>query len=163
MSIDMFLKLGDIKGEALTKGQEGEIQLLSWDWGMHQSGTLHSGTGAGAGKVDISDISISKKVCKASPVIMMACMTGQSFKEATLTVRKAGGKEPLKYVVMKLSPVLVTSQSFGGSDGSEEIIENLTLNFAKVEFIYQQQNAEGGKEGGEIKAGYDIPSASEVK
>lgn len=160
MAIDMFLKIGDIEGEAVTAGQEGEIQLISFDWGMHQSGTLHDGTGAGAGKVDIQDISISKVVCKASPVIMQACTKGRSFEDATLTIRKAGGEEPLRYVVMKLSPVLITSQSFGGSDGSEQITENLTLNFGKIEFVYQQQNAEGGKEGGEITASYDIPSAT---
>jgi type VI secretion system secreted protein Hcp len=162
MAIDMFLKLEGVDGEAVTKGQEDEIQLMSIDWGMHQTGTLHTGTGAGAGKVDVTDISVSKKVCKASPVIMKHCMTGKSFTDAIITVRKAGGTEPLKYLVLKLSPILITSQNFSGSDGSEEIMEHLTINFAKVEVIYQQQNAEGGKEGGEVKAGYDIPGATEI-
>ena len=50
MAVDMFLKLGTIKGESADKkGQEFEIELISWSWGMNQSATTHSGTGGGSG------------------------------------------------------------------------------------------------------------------
>ena len=39
MAIDSFLKLGTLKGESVVKGFEDQIQLLSWGWGMTQSGT----------------------------------------------------------------------------------------------------------------------------
>ena len=44
MAVDMFLKLGDIKGESLAVGHTEEIEVLSWSWGCSQMGTTHTGT-----------------------------------------------------------------------------------------------------------------------
>ena len=67
MSTDAFLKLGDLKGESIVDGHEDEIQVLAWSWGMTQAGTTHEGTGGGAGKVNVQDISITKTADTASP------------------------------------------------------------------------------------------------
>jgi type VI secretion system secreted protein Hcp len=50
MATDMFLKLGDIKGESRDLVHRDEIDITEWNWGMSQSGSMHSGTGGGAGK-----------------------------------------------------------------------------------------------------------------
>ncbi len=47
MAVDAFLKM-DVKGESVVDGHEDEIQLLSWSWGMSQTGTTHRGTRAAA-------------------------------------------------------------------------------------------------------------------
>ena len=67
MAVDMFLKLGDVKGESAAGGHTEEIDVLAWSWGMTQSGTTHMGSGGGAGKVDVHDLSITKYVDKATP------------------------------------------------------------------------------------------------
>ena len=41
MAVDMFLKIGDIKGESADDKHAGEIDVLAWSWGMSQSGTTH--------------------------------------------------------------------------------------------------------------------------
>ena len=46
---DHYLKLGDLKGESAEKGQT--IEVLSWSWGMSQSGSAGPTKGGGAGKV----------------------------------------------------------------------------------------------------------------
>ena len=46
MAVDMFIKLGDIKGESQDKSHKDEIDVLAWSWGLSQSGTMHLGTGA---------------------------------------------------------------------------------------------------------------------
>ena len=38
-----FLKIADIKGESSDKNHEDEIDVLSWSWGMTQSGTTSTG------------------------------------------------------------------------------------------------------------------------
>ena len=58
MAVDMFIKIGDIKGESHDKGHKDSIDILAWSWGMSQSGTTHMGTGGGAGKVSVNDISL---------------------------------------------------------------------------------------------------------
>lgn len=47
MAIDMFLKLGDIKGESRDQAHRDEIDITRWGWSLSQSGSMHSGTGGG--------------------------------------------------------------------------------------------------------------------
>ena len=49
MAVDMFLKLGDVKGESVDGSHKDEIDVLAWSWGMSQSGTTHMGGGGGSG------------------------------------------------------------------------------------------------------------------
>lgn len=161
MAVDMFLKLTDVKGEAQDKTHPGEIDVLAWSWGMTQSGTMHAGGGGGGGKVSIQDLSVTKWIDKSSPVLMDYCSTGKQFKEALLTVRKAGGAEPLEYLKITMGDVIVTSLSTGGSGGEDRLTENVSLNFSTVKTVYQPQKPDGSKDGGPINYGWDI--AANVK
>lgn len=51
MALDMFIKIDGIKGESTDDKHKDEIDVLSWSWGMSQSGTVHTTGGSGAGKV----------------------------------------------------------------------------------------------------------------
>lgn len=142
MAVDMLLKIEGVDGESKVKDHEGEIDVLSWNWGMSQSGTMHLGGGGGAGRVNIQDISLTKYVDKSSPALMRGCCNGKHFDEATLVVRKAG-EDPLDYVTIKMVPVMVTSVSTGGSGGEDRLTENVTLNFGKYELAYTPQKEDG--------------------
>jgi type VI secretion system secreted protein Hcp len=155
MAIDAFLQLGDLKGESPVKDFEEQIQLLAWSWGLSQSGTLHTGTGGGAGKVNVQDLSFTHFVDTSSPPIIHACCKGTHFEEAILTLRKAGG-EALPYLVITLTDIIITSVSTGGSGGEDQQTENVTLNFAKFKYSYQPQDKTGAKKGGSIDVEYDI-------
>jgi len=48
MASDIFAKIGDIKGESPDDKHKGEIEVLSWSWGVTQSGTMAFGGGGGA-------------------------------------------------------------------------------------------------------------------
>src|SRR5712692_11221584 len=98
MAVDMFIKIGDIKGESVDHAHKEEIDVLSWSWGLSQQGTMHQGGGGGAGKVNVQDLSFTKFVDKASPNLYKFCCSGKHYPEATLTMRKAGDK-PLEYLV----------------------------------------------------------------
>jgi len=154
MAVDAFLKM-DVKGESVVDGHEESIQILSWSWGMSQTGTTHRGTGGGAGKVDVQDLSFTHYVDSASPTLIMACCNGKHFEEAVLTVRKAGEK-PLDYLILTMTDVIITSVSPGGASGDELITENVTLNFSKYKLAYQPQDNKGAKAGGAIEVEYDI-------
>ena len=144
MAMDMFIKIGTLKGESVDKTHAGEIDVLAWSWGMSNSGSAHVGGGAGAGKVNVQDLSFTKYIDKSSPDLMLAACNGKHFDSALLTVRKAGEK-PLEYLKLTMTQVLITSVSTGGSGGEDRLTENVTLNFAKVKVEYVEQTAKGGK------------------
>ena len=77
MALDLFLKLDGIDGEAQDSKHQDEIDVLSYTWGMTQSGTTHMGGGSGSGKVDVQDLGIVKFVDRSTPAIHKHCTTGQ--------------------------------------------------------------------------------------
>lgn len=159
MAVDMFLKLDDIKGESTDDKHKDEIDVLAWSWGMSQSGTTHTGGGGGAGKVSVNDLSITKYIDKGSPTLMISCCNGKHFKEALLTVRKAG-ENPLEYLKLTMKEVIVSSISTGGSGGEDRLTENVMLNFASFKTEYTPQKEDGSGDAA-VEGGWNI--ASNVK
>ena len=143
MAMDMFIKIGALKGESVDKTHAGEIDVLAWSWGMSNSGSAHHGGGIGSGKVNVQDLSFTKYIDKSSPDLMLACCNGKHYDSALLTVRKAGEK-PLEYLKITMTEALVTSVSTGGSGGEDRLTENVSLNFADVTVAYIEQTKGGG-------------------
>jgi type VI secretion system secreted protein Hcp len=59
MAVDMFIEIGDIKGEAKDKTHKDKIDVLAWSWGVSNSGSTHQGGGGGSGKVNVQDLSFT--------------------------------------------------------------------------------------------------------
>ena len=154
MSVDVFLKLGDIKGESKDSKHPGEIDVLSWSFGVSQTGTMGHGGGGGAGKANFSDISIMHALDKASPVLMTKCATGEHIKEGTLISRKAG-KGQQEYLVITMTDVLVTSVSTSVSAEGDATMEGVALAFAKVDLVYKPQKPDGSLDVG-VHFKYDL-------
>ena len=158
MSVDMFLKVDDIKGESSDGSHGGEIDVLSWNWGMTQSGTTHTGGGGGAGKVSVQDITITKYVDAATPNLMKMCCNGKHFKLAKLTVRKAG-ENPLEYLTITMEEGLISALTTGASAGDDRLTESVTLNFSKFKVDYKPQKADGSGDAA-IEAAWNIATNS---
>src|SRR5437660_7930154 len=111
--VDYFLKLefvnaGNVKGEATATGHEDEIQIDSFSWGETNIGTFGGGTGGGAGKVNMQDLTCSKRMDKASSILSQSCATGDHMKTAILSCRKAGGTQE-DFLTITLEEGFVTS------------------------------------------------------
>jgi type VI secretion system secreted protein Hcp len=143
MAMDMFIQIGALKGESVDKVHAGKTDVLAWSWGLSNSGSAHVGGGAGAGKVNVQDLSITKYIDKSTPDLLLTCCNGKHHDTATLIVRKAGEK-PLEYLKITMTEVLITSVSTGGSGGEDRLTENVTLNFADVKVDYVEQTKGGG-------------------
>jgi type VI secretion system secreted protein Hcp len=139
---DMFLKLTNIKGEALDHKHKDEIEVLSWSFGASQEGSGHGGTGSGTGKVSIQDVTVTHYVDQASTDLLKFLTSGQHIDEGMLTVRKAGGTA-VEYFKLKMEQIIVTHISNGGGAGQDRITENVTLNFRKFTQSYTAQDAKG--------------------
>ena len=150
---DYFLEITGIEGESLDSKHKGAIDVMSWSWGETQSGTTHAGSGGGAGKVDFGDFNFATRVSKASPKLFLACATGQHFKEAKLTARKAG-KGQQEFLTWTFSDVLVSSYQTAGSDGDDGPTDAVSLNFSKAQISYKGQKPDGSLDT-PVTAGFD--------
>ena len=154
-AVDYFLKIDGIDGESTDSKHKGEIDVESFSWGETNSGTHAGGGGGGAGKVAMQDFHFVMRNNKATPKLMLACATGEHIKKAVLVCRKAG-KDQQEFLKVTMSDLLVSSYQTGGS-GHGDIVptDQVSLNFAKIEFEYKEQKPDGTL-GGAVTAGYDL-------
>jgi type VI secretion system secreted protein Hcp len=116
----------------------GSFEVLAFSWGASNSGSM-AGSGGGAGKANIQDVSLTKHTDQHSPALLSAVTVGEHFSKATLTFTPPGGRSPL---VLEMTPVMVTSVSLGGTSDEMRLTENLTLNFASFRFAYGQASTD---------------------
>ncbi len=161
MAVEAFLKIDGIDGESPASGHEDEIDVLSWSWGAHQSGTMHHGRGGGTGKVSVQDLAVTKWVDKATPNLWKYCCNGQHKGEAVLTVRKAGGDAPVEYLKITMEDVLISNVQTSSGTGEERMTETVSLNFAKFKMEYTPQE-DDGTAGATLEAGWDIRANQEA-
>lgn len=157
-AIDTHLKFDGLDGESQHQDHKGEIQLVSWNWGVHNvnvGGT--SGTGSGLGKATPGDFTFVHAYDKASPVLAKRCADGKHFPTVVLTARKSGeGQKDFLKVTMK--EVFITGVSPSGAAGGE-IYENVSMTYKEIEFAYKPQEASGSL-GGEVKFGWNVATTA---
>ncbi len=155
--VDYFLKIDPIKGESQDAKHKDEIEIESFSWGATQMGTASHGGGMGAGRVQMQDFNFTMRVNKASPKLMLACACGEHFKNAILTCRKAG-KGQQEYLKVTFTDLLVSSYQTNGTGAAGVIpMDQIALNFSKVEYEYFEQKPDGSP-GGVVKSMYDLKS-----
>jgi type VI secretion system secreted protein Hcp len=155
MPSDYLLEIDGIKGESSDDKHKGTIEVESFSWGATQQGSFSAGSGGGAGKVSFQDLHLTTRVNKSSPILMLACATGQHIKKATLFVRKAGGDQH-DYYKVDMTDLLVSSYQSGGSSGSDALpVDQFSLNFGAIKFEYKPQKADGSLDSA-VTAGYDL-------
>ena len=141
-SSDFILELDGIAGESQDKTFKGKIDIESFSWGVHNSGSMSAGGGGGAGKASFSDISFMKNVDLSSPKIAYHCASGAHIKKAILHVRKQG-KEQKEYYQIFLDDLIVSSFQSSAANGQPMVHESFSLNFTKIKFVYKEQKADG--------------------
>jgi type VI secretion system secreted protein Hcp len=153
MATDIFAKIGDIKGDSTDNKHQDEVEVLSYSWGVTNTGNIGTGGGGGAGRATFQDLSIVHKIDRASPQLLQACATGQHLKEATITFRKAG-KGQQDFLIIKMNDVIITGvvQSAPSSEAGSETV---SLEFAKVDWEFKPQKTDGSLDAG-IHFKFDI-------
>ena len=160
-SVDMFLRLEGIKGESRDRAHEGEIDVLAWSWGAANNASLHVARGGGRGGSTFDDISITKRVDRATPALWLGVASGRHIPSATLTLRTAGGDEQIAFLVIELEPVLVSSVHPGGVV-DEQQLETISLNFARFRVTYTPQEPDGTPGPSVGPVGWDIQRSESV-
>jgi type VI secretion system secreted protein Hcp len=155
MASDFLLEIDGIKGESQDDKHKETIEIQSFSWGASNAGSFASNLGGGTGKVSMQDMHLTGTAHKGSPLLFQAVALGKHISKAQLHVRKSGGGAQNFYTII-MEDVLVSSYQSGGHDGSSSIpTEQFSLNFAKIEFHYQPQDAKGAV-GNKVVAKHDL-------
>ena len=149
---DMFLmvkgaKHGLIKGESQDDQHKGEIEVVSWSWGMVAKASIGGGTATG--KATINDLRIVKRVDSASTALMGALRTNEPIQKAVLTLRKAG-KGQLEYLKITIEQGRVISLLIDTVETAAvpDVFERVSFSFNKIEVEYVPQGKDGLPQGG---------------
>lgn len=154
MAVDIFLKIDGITGEARDKAHGGEIDVLSWSWGMTLK--VNRGGGGPARSPEFDQLTVTKFVDRASAPLMTALMRATAIKSAKLVCRKAGGDKPLEFLKVDMSDVRIASVKSTGASADIQFTEQIVLDFSKVAISYLEQDANGAQKGGAVEAEFDL-------
>ena len=143
----MFFKVkgakhGQISGEAQDDKHKGEIEVLSWSWGMQGKSSIGGGTASG--KATMRELRIVKKVDKASTALMSALRTNEVIKEGILTLRKTGTSK-IEYFKITIQDGRVVSLEVeaGDESGGSTLLERVSFSFNKIAVEYTPQGGDG--------------------
>ena len=145
----MFLKIDGIEGESSDAKHKGEIEIESFSWGASDPGTV--GGGGSAGRVTMEDFTFTAPATRASPRLFLACVERRRIKTALLTVRRAGGQQH-DFLKVTMSDVQVSA--WKQASGAELPMDQVSLNFGKVQIAYTGQRPDGSA-GDTVSAGWD--------
>ena len=146
-------------GESLDAQHKGAIDLDSFSWGETNSASASAGAGGGGGKVLMHDLHVTMRTSKASPLLFLACASGQHFTKAVLTARKAG-RNQAEFLVFRLTDVIVTSYLIGGQDEVTPS-DQASLGFGKIQIEYRPQKPDGSLAAA-VKAGWDVKANKKI-
>lgn len=148
---NVYLKLTtpDLKGESMDKDHGQWLELDAISHQMHQPGSPSISTAGGhtAGRAEHGDMTVTKEIDSASPMIYQALSSGTTFQSAQIDVyRAAGDGLRIKYLEISLKHVLISRVAFS-IDGGPLPLESLSLRYAAIQWKYVKQHIDGGQAG----------------
>ena len=158
----VYLELEGIEGNVTTQGYEKQIELDTFSWGVGRGISMITGRTANreVSSPSISEVTVSKSMCKATPLLVQEAVIGTKGKKAIIHLVRTGGDTLEEYMTYTLENCLISSYSVsGGSDG--EAGETLAFSFTSIETAY----AEAGKDnlkGGQGRFGYSVEKGKKL-
>ena len=151
--VDYFLKMDGVAGDSHDAHHRDEIEVLSFSWGESNLSAPSSGTGGGAGRVEMEDFHFTTLTGSASPKLMLLCANGRHVVSAVLVVRRPGPSLQ-EFLKLTFSDVTVSSYRIGGSTGDVPV-DQVSLRFGKVQIDLKPLKATGAL-GAAIHGGWDV-------
>lgn len=154
MAIDCFVKIDGVESEATQANHKGEIDCLSWSWGVHQPSAVGSGVGGHAkGKAVPGEFTFSHHYDKSSPIVAKYCANGKHFPKIVATCAQAGESQK-DFLTITMKDCMILSASPSASSGGD-VIETIALGYSEIEFDYKAMDSKGTL-GGSVKFGWNV-------
>jgi type VI secretion system secreted protein Hcp len=134
----MYLNLKGVTGECTVDKHVGDIDLVSWSWGMQAS---HYLTKEPSSASQFSMLDVVKRVDRATPTLFQFLDTHKLVSTGKLTVTKSSGGTPLEYMIVDLTNVRVVTVDVRSDDA--ELIEHVRLSAETITVSYTPQGSGG--------------------
>ena len=154
-----FLKIDGIEGDSRHHEHKGEIEVMSFTIGSSQDVSM-DGNGLGAGRPDITDISFSAFMSKASPKLTLACASGQRFAQAVLSCRRDTHQSSVEHLAIRLVAVRISSYGTGGSPMGLPM-EQFSLDFDQFVVEYRPLKHDRTPDA-PLKMGWDVTKSCAI-
>src|ERR1051326_8689788 len=129
----MLMKLDpDIPGTSTLKDYTNQIELLSFSHGvaMQITGDI-SNSERTSGKPNHQDMTVTKYLDAASPVLNQGCCEGKAYPQVDIIIGRNDGGAVVELMRYTMKNSLLPSISSGGGGGKKPV-ETLTLNYNQI-------------------------------
>jgi type VI secretion system secreted protein Hcp len=162
MATNMYLKFTEpeIKGSSTAGEHKDEHEVLSWSHGFVQP-TSPTRSTAGAASVEQAthqNLTFTKYLDAGSTELLRSCWGGTQHAKVVLhCFRSDGAKDnkPVEYLNVTMEHVIISNYSVSGGPGDVPV-ENISLDYGKVTYTYQEQKHEDAKTGANLPASHDL-------
>jgi type VI protein secretion system component Hcp len=167
----IFLKLymdsKAVKGEAETKGYEGQIECDSFKWDLDPATTKGESTARAHSTIKGKPVTFSKLYDEASGIMMLNShnrtpFTTARFTIVTMALTAAGGKSG-KMMELLLTDGYIESIDLKANESSKAISikETVTLSYKKSELMYYPPDLQKGGRGAPMTFQYVSPEVDD--
>ncbi len=160
MAYNMFLKVGrdlkvdGVKGDSTDAAHEDWIEVMSVSHGI--STQQEWSTGLASGKIDLRDLSVTKRVDRASVPLVSKCLNNANIPEITLEIcRATGEKTTFMKVVLKYARVASIDLSGSPSAADPLPMEQVSFRYGEIEWTYTDTSP-SGEPGDQYEAAHSV-------
>ena len=144
----IILDMGaDVKGESNMTDYKDKMELLSFSHGvaMQITGDI-SNSERTSGKPNHQDMTVTKYLDQASPVLNQSCCEGKPFATVDVIIGRNESGKVVELMRYTMKNCLISSISVGGG-GGDKPVETVTLNYNQLTWNFTAQTPEAGTEG----------------
>jgi type VI secretion system secreted protein Hcp len=153
----IYMKYGNITGDATQKGFEGWLNIDSFGWGLHRQfakDQVGRAFNREAAQANVKAITVTKDVDNASGALLEAASTASKGETCEIVFLRTGNPGEV-YLQFTLTDTLL--QNLGlATGGSERPVETMELDFTKVEITVKVLNEENIAEPDNMHIFYNI-------
>ena len=155
---NIYLKLGDIKGESLDEKYEEWIEIDTVAWRADNKASYKIGdpgkAKGGKSQAEISNITVTKPCDLSSVTLMQNCVLGSGIAKGTISFLKLDGETRVEYFKIELKKIMVSSVAYTGAGATEDLKETIELKFTEFKETYKLQRNDTGLAGGYVPFGW---------
>jgi type VI secretion system secreted protein Hcp len=145
-----YIKIGDIKGEAVDSKHKEWINVLSVSQSLSRPMSAGiSGSTRQRASVSCGDVLVVKEMDASTPKLIQAICDGKVYPKVEIDlVTSSGASKRVPFYQIELTNVMISSYSVSGAtDGPAVPTEQLSLNYEEIKWTYDRMGKDGASQG----------------